>query len=130
MVGKSADDHRILGGLLAANAGVAGAVVGGQVVYPSEYPYFVMVISTLPDGPQYQRGGTVIADSVVLTAAHCVDGGVQPGGVTIYIWDVQPETAVGISVHPLRDGESRHGHDLAVVRLAPHATSGVVPIQE
>ena len=25
-------------GLLAANAGVAGAVVGGQVVYPSEYP--------------------------------------------------------------------------------------------
>jgi len=52
MVGKSADDHRILGGLLAANAGVAGAVVGGQVVYPSEYPYFVKVISTLPDGPQ------------------------------------------------------------------------------
>jgi secreted trypsin-like serine protease len=82
-------------------------------VYPSEYPCFVTVISTLPDGSQYQRGGTVIADSVVLTAAHCVDGGVQPGGVAVYIWDLQPETAVGISVHPLSDGESRHGHDLS-----------------
>jgi hypothetical protein len=116
-------------GLLAANAGVAGAVIGGQVAYPSEYPYFVKIISTHPDGSQVQCGGTVIADSVVLTAAHCVDGGAQPAGVTVYIWDVQPETAVGISVHPLWDGESRHGHDLAIVRLAPFATSGVVPVQ-
>jgi len=116
-------------GLLAASAGEAGAIIGGQVAYPSEYPYFVKIISTHPDGSQVQCGGTVIADSVVLTAAHCVDGGTPPTGATVYIWDVQPETSVAISVHPLWDGDPKDGHDLAIVRLAPYATAGVVPVQ-
>ena len=51
----------------------------------------------------------MIADSVILTADHCVDGGVQPGGVTVFILDLQSETAVGISVHPHWNGDPAMG---------------------
>ena len=116
-------------GLLVANTGTASAIIGGQQVHPFDFPYFVKVVSTLPDGSQFDCGGTVIADSVVLTAAHCVDDGVQASGITVYVWDQQPEGAIGLTLHPLWDGDNGHGHDLAIIRLAPFATSGVVPVQ-
>jgi trypsin len=115
-------------GLLASSGAVAGAIIGGEKVEPSQYPYFVKVLAIRSDGAE-QCGGTVIADATILTAAHCVDHGAAPSGITVYVFDQQPETAIGLTVHPLWDGDPSDGHDLAIVRLEPFATTGVTPVQ-
>lgn len=114
-------------GLMVAAPGSAHAIIGGENVSAYQYPYFTSVIVDGAGGGGC--GGTVIAASTILTAAHCVDEGVQPSQVTAYILDIRPEVATSITLHPVYDGDVHHGHDLAVLRFAPGATNGALPVQ-
>ena len=100
----------------------AHAITGGQTAAPGQFPYFAWV--THSGDPIC--GGTVIESSWVLTAAHCVDNFPPPELVLAEIrgslW-----RAVEIKIHPQWNGEQRYGHDLAIIRLAEGATSGVDP---
>jgi secreted trypsin-like serine protease len=107
----------------AGGGGTAQAIVGGVGVSPSIYPQFVKLLT-----PNL-CGGTVIAADTVLTAAHCVDEGVTAAGITAFVRDVSPRSAVSITIHPLWDGDEVDGHDLAIVRLTPGSTAGVPNIQ-
>lgn len=125
--------HRIAAGLLAAFgaatgiAGVAepaGAIIGGQITNGASHPYYVR-LSTAGK----LCGGSVIAPTVVLTAAHCVDEGVTSSQVTLYVSDKGTGApARGIQLHPLWTGSVEDGHDLALVKVDAAATSGVTPV--
>ena len=104
--------------------GTAQAIVGGVPMSPSIYPAYVRVHSA-----GFLCGGTVIAQDTVLTAAHCVDGGVTPDQVTARVRDVTLRQATGLLVHPLWNGDLSDGHDLAIVWLTPGSTNGVAPVQ-
>ncbi len=107
-----------------AGSGTADAIVGGVPVSPSIYPAYVRVLSSTS-----LCGGTVIAQDTVLTAAHCVDGGVTAAQVTVRVRDVTLRQATSLTVHPLWNGDFADGHDLAIVRLTAGSTNGVTPVQ-
>ena len=94
--------------------------------------------------------GSVVSDSVFLTAAHCIaavpdaqwvvtlDGG-GPGGPVAtagfypddfpFFMTGPVYRSLGTAVHPGFDGSTSHGNDLAVV-LFPHGTfAGVTPVR-
>lgn len=111
----------------------ASAVVGGNAVRTGAYPFVVAV----GDGEGPMCGGTLIAPSVVLTAAHCVAGLVgQPGQVQVLAGstrisaDLAEEAAAGhlvqvtaVYVHPKFSPRSMH-YDAALLILA-RPVSGV-----
>lgn len=63
-----------------AAPGSASAVVGGKTAQSGAYPYVVAV----GDARGPECGGTLIAASVVLTAAHCV-AGLEAGAVRVLL---------------------------------------------
>ncbi len=97
----------------------ADAIVGGVATPKWIYPFV--------GGVGYYGGGctaTLIAPDAVLTAAHCVEQplfAVAVSGV--------PHRFGDVTVHPLWDGNSGHGHDLAVVRLDPNDLASEPPVQ-
>jgi secreted trypsin-like serine protease len=67
--------------VLGAGAGSAQAVVGGKPVAPGAYPFVAALVddrmpvsntATATDWDRQKCGGSVIAPTIVLTAAHCV----------------------------------------------------------
>lgn len=71
--------------------------------------------------------GTLVADSLVLTAAHCLDGSAQVGvGFGLDGWSTPAAVAQQIA-HPLWNGDYNAGHDVALLVLAS-SVSGVTPI--
>uniref|UniRef100_T1L2X7 Peptidase S1 domain-containing protein n=1 Tax=Tetranychus urticae TaxID=32264 RepID=T1L2X7_TETUR len=52
-------------------------IIGGKFAEPGEFPYYVQVITQLGDFFP-TCGGTLIKDSIVITAAHCVWDNGQP----------------------------------------------------
>ena len=81
-------------------------IVGGQTAEEGEYPYFVDIGGGC--------GGTLIAPSVVLSAAHCdadgtnkIDKQVRVGAYSLY-WQVDDQIATVIRqiIHPDWDEES------------------------
>jgi hypothetical protein len=75
-------------------------------------------------------GASVIGSGAVLTAAHCVDGvGGDPSKITLFISDTNSVTPTVLFIHPLWNGDVSDGHDLAVLKVPPTATSGVTPPQ-
>jgi Trypsin/PASTA domain len=109
----------------------AQAVVGGTISDPAAYPYFVWISHSSGD-----CGGSVIADSWVLTAAHCVQNDVDsPGLVQVSRpqWSHSVPwpswTAQSVVVHPLWDGLPGDGHDVALIQLPAGALAGVPRVQ-
>jgi hypothetical protein len=107
-------------------SGPVGAVVGG-VSAPGYYPYFVRVKVHFADGYS-SCGGSLIAPSWVLSGAHCFahDTPYEYTEVTI---GSGRGTATGASAHPLYNGDTHDGHDLALIQVPPNWTVGVPPIQ-
>ncbi|WP_194201937.1 serine protease [Glycomyces albidus] len=68
-------------------------IVGGQPAAEGQYPWLVSVGYELPGEPAAEHfcGGSVIAPSVVLTAAHCVEGE-NPVDITVLAGSVDLES--------------------------------------
>jgi hypothetical protein len=108
-------------------AAPADAVVGGTPVSYADYPYFANFPQ--PMGLPPSCGASVIADSWILTAAHCVDNWTF-ASVNV------PAAQVGgqgtVVLHPLwiaGSSSGDDGHDVALVHLPPGALSTAAKIQ-
>jgi hypothetical protein len=108
-------------------SGPAGAVVGG-VSAPGYYPYFVRVEVQFTDGSA-SCGGSLIANSWVLSAAHCFDHESRYEGTEVAIGSVKGAAGVTASVHPLYNGDTHDGHDLALIQVPPNWTVGSPHVQ-
>jgi secreted trypsin-like serine protease len=95
------------------------------------------VVSVAIDGTPMSVGGctaTLIAPSVMVTAAHCAGAHLW----TEVSFDQAPSifaphgaegwTSATMMVHPAYDGDTSHGHDIAVVLLVGQAGRPVSPL--
>jgi secreted trypsin-like serine protease len=114
-----------------AAPGSASAVIGGKTVQSGAYPYVVAVGDA--QGPEC--GGTLIAASVVLTAAHCVAGRqassvrvllgshALPASFAVAEASGRATRVTAVYVHPKFTPEGLH-YDAALLLLA-HPAAGL-----
>jgi len=87
-------------------------VVGGVDVDIKDYPWQVAV--------DYGCGGSIIGDSWVLTAAHCVGGGVNyiyAGNSAPYASGGESYSVSQVIVHPNYGSGTSYSHDFALVKI-------------
>jgi len=119
----------MLVGTSATNGGL------GNTIYTGSMPAYSGVVGLLMGGSVCT--GTLMSDrQSILTAAHCVDGGIPGNGVTAFFRtpgsgpDVQlyyggpgytTQASTQIFIHPLYTGDVIDQNDIAIVRLAAPA---------
>ena len=94
------------------NVSAQQKVVGGVDVDIKDYPWQVAV--------DYGCGGSIIGDSWVLTAAHCVGGGVNyiyAGNSAPYASGGETYSVVNVITHPLYGVGTSYSHDFALVEI-------------
>ncbi|WP_346263621.1 serine protease [Plantactinospora sp. ZYX-F-223] len=96
-------------------------IVGGSPAAAGEFPYFVSLQRST--GGAF-CGGSLMSTTKVLTAAHCVDGGVNPASIQVSIGGTTlvPSNGVvrnisAVTVHPDWDPDTFQ-NDAAVLTLA------------
>jgi hypothetical protein len=94
-----------------APANPANAIINGTETSPAYYPYFVKVSSSTG-----LCGGTLIAPTAVLTAAHCLYG--ESGSPQLTFPGRGTVAGGEVFLHPLYDGDFTDGYDVAVVTVA------------
>ncbi|MFA9271251.1 MAG: trypsin-like serine protease [Baekduiaceae bacterium] len=107
----------------------AGAVVGGRAATPADNPAMAgLVRSGQAAVDSLFCGGSVISPTAVVTAAHCLEGGLKAsqidvvaGGVRLTDPTLQRARVSRVLVHPGYD-DVRTVHDVAVLLLATPLT--------
>ncbi len=102
------------------------AIVGGTAVPSGAYPF----MASVRNGGSHLCGGSVIADTWVLTAAHCVSTG-DGAGLSVRVGsnnNASGGTVIDVDLakrHPDFDGS---WHDVALLRLASAVPANVAKI--
>ncbi|CAD7701089.1 unnamed protein product [Ostreobium quekettii] len=152
--GCSEEDEKLVSDLLEfteekfpCDFGATGLISGGTTAKPGRYPYIVSLRRRATRA--HYCGGTLIAEDMVLTAAHCLDVSqslVAEPAPTLYIGGYQRELntlfsapdpsnvevfgTAGAAVHPRWQrnfGKFGTGFDVAVIRLS--GTSKKLPVR-
>lgn len=120
-------------GTRSVDSSVTSNVVGGQTVAISEVPWQVALLSSDESSPYLAQfcGGTLIAPTWVVTAAHCVDGRapwsieVVAGSDQLTYAQATPRIpATAVYQHPAYES-SGHRNDIALLQLSQAVTQGV-----
>lgn len=97
------------------------AIIGGEQAAAGEFPFQVALVTS--DTEFQFCGGTFIAAGWVMTAAHCVDGGTQPGALQVLAGTHDLTTGgqlldvVRILIHPSFSANAFVDHDIALLEL-------------
>lgn len=122
----------VIAAALAAGSVIVGApspseaIVGGTTAANGAYPF----MASVQDGGYHFCGGSVIAGTWVLTAAHCVPDG-NANGLSVRVGsnnNTSGGTVINVTevkVHPSFDGTY---FDAALLRLASSVPANVTPI--